>query len=206
MSWIKVIKYADSTGKLRKLYDRVKGPDDNVDNIMMAHSLRPHSMEGHMALYKYVLHHNGNALPKYFLEMLGTWVSMLNQCQYCVEHHFAGMKRLMAATNSGEAKADAIYSALKLNDLANDIFTPADRAALSYARTLTLQPSALNEKSIQLMRDAGYDDGEILEINQVSAYFSYANRTVLGLGVNTDGDVLGLSPNNSDNPGDWGHR
>jgi len=205
MSWIKIINYAESEGKLRKLYDRVKGPDNNVDNIMMAHSLRPHSMEGHMALYKYVLHHSGNALPKYFLEMLGTWVSMLNQCDYCVDHHFAGMKRLMIKEDSN-AKADTIYKALKFNDLAHDIFSAADRAALSYARTLTLQPSALNEKSIQAMRDSGYDDGEILEINQVSAYFSYANRTVLGLGVTTDGDVLGLSPNNSDKPDDWGHR
>jgi uncharacterized protein YciW len=56
------------------------------------------------------------------------------------------------------------------------------------------------------MRNAGFDDGQILEINQVVAYFAYANRTVLGLGINTDGDVLGLSPNNSDNPNDWNHK
>ena len=53
--------------------------------------------------------------------------------------------------------------------------------------------------------DSGYTDGEILEINQVSAYFSYANRTVLSLGCNTDGDIIGLSPGNSDDPDDWGH-
>jgi hypothetical protein len=39
----------------------------------------------------------------------------------------------------------------------------------------------------------------------VCAYFSYANRTVLGLGCSTKGDVLGLSPNNNDDPNDWGH-
>ena len=50
MAWIETVPYEESTGKLRKLYDRVKGPDNNVDNIMMAHSLRPHSMEGHMAI------------------------------------------------------------------------------------------------------------------------------------------------------------
>ena len=33
----------------------------------------------------------------------------------------------------------------------------------------------------------------------------YANRTVLGLGCSTAGDILGLSPNNSDNPDDWSH-
>jgi len=50
MTWIKIIPFEGATGRLRKLYDRVTGPDNNVDNIMMAHSLRPHSMEGHMAL------------------------------------------------------------------------------------------------------------------------------------------------------------
>ncbi|MFZ9021260.1 MAG: alkylhydroperoxidase, partial [Paracoccaceae bacterium] len=44
MSWIDTISYEESSGKLRKLYDRIKGPENNVDNIMMLHSLRPHSM------------------------------------------------------------------------------------------------------------------------------------------------------------------
>lgn len=95
MSWIKTVPYIDATGKLKKLYDRIKGPDDNVDNIMMSHSLRPHTMEGHMAIYKNVLHHTGNTLPEWFLELIGVWVSALNECDYCVEHHFAGMKRLL---------------------------------------------------------------------------------------------------------------
>ena len=42
MAWIKTVEYEDANGRLRQLYDRVKGPDNNVDNIMMAHSLRPH--------------------------------------------------------------------------------------------------------------------------------------------------------------------
>ena len=71
MPWIETVAYKDADAKLKPLYDRVKGPDNNVDNIMMMHSLRPHSMEGHMALYKNVLHHSGNALPKWVLEMIG---------------------------------------------------------------------------------------------------------------------------------------
>ena len=38
MSWIKTVPYESSEGRLRKLYDRVKGPDNNIDNIMMSHS------------------------------------------------------------------------------------------------------------------------------------------------------------------------
>ena len=64
--------------------------------MWMLHSLRPHSMEAHMTMYKYVLHHTGNSIPKWFLETLGVWVSRLNDCDYCVEHHFAGLERLLA--------------------------------------------------------------------------------------------------------------
>ena len=84
MAWIQTIPYEDADSKLKMLYDRVKGPDNNVDNIMMMHSLRPHSMEGHMAIYKYVLHHTGNTIPKWFLETLGVWVSRLNDNYYMV--------------------------------------------------------------------------------------------------------------------------
>jgi len=79
-------------------------------------------------------------------------------------------------------------------------------AAMAYARKLTEAPADMTEADVAALRAAGWEDGEILEINQVCAYFAYANRTVLGLGCSTKGDVLGLSPNNSDNPGDWGHR
>ena len=105
MPWIETVPYEASTGKLRQLYDRVKGPGDNVDNIMMMHSLRPHTMEAHMAVYKHTLHHSANTVPKWFLETLGVWVSTLNACGYCVAHHFAGLQRLLGDAPRGAAPA-----------------------------------------------------------------------------------------------------
>ena len=55
MSWIETIAYEDANTKLKALYDRVKGPDNNVDKIMMMHSLRPHSLEGHMEIYTHCI-------------------------------------------------------------------------------------------------------------------------------------------------------
>ncbi|MEO1029036.1 MAG: peroxidase-related enzyme [Pseudomonadota bacterium] len=202
MTWITTIPFAQATGKLRKLYERVTGPHENVDNIMLAHSLRPHSMEGHMALYKYVLHHSGNALPKWFLETIGVWVSLLNECDYCVEHHFAGLRRLL----SDDERADRIYVGLKARDIDGIELPDSYSQALVYARQLTLDPSGVTEDMLVALRAEGLSDGEILEINQVTAYFAYANRTVLGLGVSTEGDVLGLSPGNSADADDWSHR
>jgi len=56
------------------------------------------------------------------------------------------------------------------------------------------------------MRGAGFSDAEILEINQVAAYFAYANRTALGLGVVAMEATLGLSPSDSSNPNSWKHK
>jgi len=201
MSWIKTIAYEKADSKLKALYDRVKGPNNNVDNIMMMHSLRPHSMEGHMAIYKYVLHHRDNTIDKWFLETLGVWVSTLNKCNYCVEHHFAGLKRLL----NNDEKATQIRSAIETNNIENAPLENRQKTAMEYARKLTNNPGSIREESIEKLRADGFTDGEILEINQVCAYFSYANRTVLGLGCSTKGDVLGLSPNNNDDPNDWGH-
>ncbi|MCF4098954.1 hypothetical protein [Maritalea mediterranea] len=108
MAWIKTIPFEQATGRLKQLYQRVTGPNNNVDNIMMMHSLRPHSMEGHMAIYKYVLHHANNTIPKWFLECIGTYVSYLNKCNYCFEHHFVGMKRNL----NHDERADAIKAAI----------------------------------------------------------------------------------------------
>ncbi len=200
MTWIKTVPYAAASGRLKTLYDRIKGPDDNVDNIMMAHSLRPHTMEGHMYIYKYVLHHSGNRLPKWLLEALGVYTSLLNGCGYCVEHHFQGMRRLLA----DDGRAAAIRAALEA-EAPEGAFDGRELAMMRYAAALTRAPRAIDAGMIDGLRADGLDDGEILEVNQVVSYFAYANRTVLGLGVSTDGDILGLSPNDSGDPGNWSH-
>ncbi|WP_299502795.1 peroxidase-related enzyme [uncultured Roseobacter sp.] len=202
MTWIATVPFEQATGKLKRLYERITGPGNNVDNIMMAHSLRPHTMEGHMAIYKHVLHHSDNTVPKWFLEVLGVWVSALNKCDYCENHHFVGMKRLLG----DDTRADAIRSAISAADIEAAPLDTGQRAALRYAQKLTRTPGDMEIADVQSLRAVGFDDGQILEINQVVSYFAYANRTVLGLGCSTEGDIIGLSPGNSDDPDDWGHR
>lgn len=201
MAWIRTVPYEEAEGRLRQLYDRIRGPGGEIDNIMAAHSLRPHTMEGHMALYKHVLHNAANRVPKAHLEALGVYVSLLNGCHYCVAHHFEGLKRLLG----DDRRAEAVREALAADEPAR-AFSGRELESLVYARALTVDPRNLAESHVARLREAGWDDGEILEISQVVAYFAYANRTVLGLGVTTAGDVLGLSPSASDDPDDWGHR
>lgn len=200
MSWIKIIDYATAGPKLKKIYDRIKGPDDNIDNVLLIHSLRPHTLVGHMALYKNVLHNTNNKLPKWYLECIGVYVSYLNQCNYCVEHHFAGLKRLL----QDHQRANGFLEAIK-NDTLQHYFDRKYFSGIDYAQELTINHSSITEDTINHLRMNGFSDGEILEINQVASYFNYVNRTVVGLGVNTKGDVLGLSPGDSEDPDNWTH-
>jgi uncharacterized peroxidase-related enzyme len=188
MSWIESISPERADARLARVYQRVRGPGGEVDNILRVHGLRPHTLEGHMALYRNVLHHNANVLPEWLLETVGVRVSMINGCDYCVAHHVEGLGRLL-----GEGRAEGIVAALRSGELRDALDARAE-AAVRYAEKLTRTPAAIEAADIDALRAAGLDDGEILEVNQVASYFAYANRTASGLGVTTAGDVLGLSP------------
>ena len=174
-------------------------------------------------VYKRVLHHTNNTISKWKLEFLGVFVSLLNGCTYCFEHHFEGMRTLLLLQSDDkmEGYIDELYEALleyetnefddidDIQTMLQNIVIDSDEcdklmAMMSYSALLTTNPADIELNDIEILREIGLDDGEILEINQVIAYFNYANRTVLGLGVHTVGDILGLSP--SDNHEDnWSH-
>lgn len=201
MAFIKVVSPQQASGRLKKIYQRVKAPDGQVDNVLQVHSLRPPTLEGHMAVYKAVLHHSSNQLPEWYLEAVGVLVSRLNGCRYCDGHHAAGLERLLKA---GNLDFESYISALDNNE-PGDPFTPREQLGLAYARKLTHTPGQIEAADINALREAGFSDGEILELNQVAAYFAYANRTVSGLGVNTDGEVLGQSPETGGDESGWSH-
>ncbi len=201
MSWINVIPFTEATGKLKQIYNKIKGPNNQIDNVLSIHSLRPHTLVGHMSLYKNTLHHSNNTFPNWLLELLGTYTSYINKCEYCYEHHFAGMKRFL---NNNE-KAAKLRHHIEHNSLAKYL-SEKEYALIDYAHKLTLKANTLTKANISNLKDLGYNDGEILEVNQVVAYFNYANRTVMGLGVNTNGEVLGLSPSNKNNESAWEHQ
>jgi uncharacterized peroxidase-related enzyme len=198
-AWIRLIPYDESEGALRVLYDRVKGPDGRIDNVMKAHGLRPHTMEGHSALYKSVLHHAGNTTPVWFLEVLGVATSLANDCDYSVAHHTAGLCRLV-----GQQRGEEIYRALAAG-APERAFDGRELALIRYVVALTLRPQKFPKTQYDALREAGCEEADIFEANQVCAYFNYSNRLLNGLGVTTAGDSLGYSPPNTNKLDDWEH-
>ncbi len=181
-----MIPEAEATGTLRDMYDRARTPHGTVDNVMKVHSLRPHTMDGHVALYRSVLHHPDNTLPLWLLEVVASYTSILNDCDYSLAHHFTNARRLL----DGDARADEILAALEAGT-PEAVFDGKELALLRYAARLTTDVAGMTVQDIEDLREAGCNDGEILEANQVVAYFNYSNRLLNGLGVTTDGDAIG---------------
>ena len=87
-------------------------------------------------------------------------------------------------------KAEAIERALHARR-PQDALRGAELALLNYAEKLTLRPSEMLKSDIELLKSEGVDDGQILEANQIICYFNYVNRSLNGLGVSTEGDIVG---------------
>ena len=186
IAWIETIAPDEAAGVLTDAYAAASTPRGTIDNVMRAHSLRPHTMMGHIALYKAALHHPDNVLPEWFLEAVGTYTSILNGCDYSLAHHSHNARTLLGGGEKGEA---AIAS---LKERAPErTFSGKYLVLLRYVEKLTTSPAEMNKSDIETLRDAGVSDGEILETNQVCGYFNYVNRHLNGLGVSTDADVIG---------------
>ena len=54
---------------------------------------------------------------------------------------------------------------------------------LDYAVKLSLEPWDIKEVDVQELRDAGFSNAGILDIEQVTGYYAYVIRLADGLGV-----------------------
>ena len=185
-AWIHMIPDEDADQELLDILQLSRTPHGTVDNVMRVHSLRPSTMRGHVALYKAALHDEANTLPTWLQETISSYVSILNNCDYSLANHWANASHLI----NDKKKAEAIERALHARR-PQDALRGAELALLNYAEKLTLRPSEMLKSDIELLKSEGVDDGQILEANQIICYFNYVNRSLNGLGVSTEGDIVG---------------
>ena len=54
---------------------------------------------------------------------------------------------------------------------------------LDYAAKLTMSPAQVTADDLKHLRQAGFDDRAILQMNLIASWFNYINRVADGLGV-----------------------
>ena len=185
-AWISMVEDEEADDQLKQIFDVARTPHGTLDNVMRIHSLRPETMIGHLTLYKSVLHSDEITLPLWFLEVIAAYVSILNSCEYSLTHHWNNAVRLI----DNAQRVEAIQTALRSQSFENT-FNEKEIAILHYTKKLTCHVGNLKKVDVIKLKQAGCNDGEILEVNQVAAYFNYSNRVLDGLGVSFDGDKIG---------------
>jgi len=173
MAWIETIDEEDAEDELADVYERIADERGKIANIMKVHSLEPQTMLDHVELYTTLLF-SRSGLGREQREMIATVVSDANDCEYCVHHHAVALK----AYWRDEKRLEAFVAEWRSLDLSD-----RERAMLEYAERLTEAPDELRESDVEALREAGFDDREILQINLVASYFNFVNRIAEGLGV-----------------------
>jgi len=181
--WIRVIHEGQADTELSQAYGRIGGTRGRVANVFKIQSLHVKSMIAHLDLYMGIMYDNGG-LKREQCELIGTAVSAANKCPYCVRHHSEALNKYWRDHNR---------TAQFALDVANYPLEPTERAMVDYAIKLTETPNEMIKADVERLREHGFDDRQILSINQISGYFNYVNRSVLGLGVELENDTDGFS-------------
>jgi uncharacterized peroxidase-related enzyme len=75
-----------------------------------------------------------------------------------------------------------LVDTLKIDWRSADL-SAANRQMLTYTEKLTLSPWEMVEADVVALREVGFSDAAILDINQVTGYYAFVNRLADGLGV-----------------------
>jgi uncharacterized peroxidase-related enzyme len=164
MSRISRLDRTEVTPDLAALFDKVFAQRGNVPNMFRVMAHRPEIFATMQAHFGAVL--NTGTVSTKLKELIIVRTSQVNDTPYCLASH------TILARGLG-------WSDDQLNHLAEwskrDDFTPAEKAALRLAETVTRDAHAVTDEQFAELRNY-YSEGEIVELLCAIGLFNYFNR------------------------------
>jgi uncharacterized peroxidase-related enzyme len=164
MSRISRLDRSEVTPEMAALYDKAFAQRGNVPNMFRVMAHRPEIFATMQAHFGAVL--NTGTVPTKLKELIIVRTSQVNQTPYCLASHTILAKGLG-------------WSDDQLAHLAEwserEDFTPAEKAALRLAETVTRDANAVSDEQFAELRGF-YSEGEIVELLCAIGLFNYFNR------------------------------
>ncbi len=176
MAWIRTIPRSEATGTLKEAYDwQAKRLGDPTEFTQLG-SLYPEMVMQRLQLYKTV---EGcpSGLSPIERQMAALVTSVLNETPHCSSGLRLKLESLGADRRFLDKVCDAPRS-VRSGDARLD-------AIIEHAVKLTLYPGQVDEADIDALRAHGLEDLDILDLNNMVAYYCYTNRVTNGLGLKT---------------------
>ena len=180
--WIETVPPSDATGTLKEAYDWQAARIGEPTEFTQLGSLYPDLVLERLRLYKVVEHAPSNLSPEErYLAALVT--SNINGTVHCASGLVVRLDDLGAAARVVAAAGAPGRPPAEASQIAG-----GDRrleAILAYAIKLTRTPAEIAETDVQRLRAVGLEDIDILDLNNLVAYYNYINRVANGLGLRT---------------------
>lgn len=165
-------------GKAADLFGAITKQMGSVPNIFKTMANSPATLEGFLGFSGAL---GNGVLSPALREQIALTTAGANGCDYCASAHTVMGK-------GAGLEADEITNSI--SGQANDAKT---QAALTFARNITANRGNLSDGELQAVRDAGYNEAEIVEIiahvgvNLFTNYFNHIAATEIDFPVvNTD--------------------
>jgi uncharacterized peroxidase-related enzyme len=182
---LSVVGVADAPDEVKQLYARFRTTfgRPEVPGILQCFATHPPLLEHMMGLAETMLFYAG-ALGRANKEMLATFVSSHNHCDYCADSHGFFLRM-----NGGSSE---LLAAATTCDLQSTSLTSAQRALLQFVQKVTIDSSTISPQDVEGLRDSGWTDLQIAEAIHLAALFACFNRVVNAFGLPSQG-LLAMS-------------
>ncbi|MFJ2993826.1 peroxidase-related enzyme [Pandoraea sp. NPDC087047] len=170
-AWLDVVELDKATPEqvavLEESHPKAKTSDYYLFLVHQPEILRQRS-----AAFNAIMYAPGG-MPRAERELSTTVVSRINGCVYCASVHAQRFEQLA-----------------KRNDVIREVFdeprtagtTDREKAISQFSIALTEKPGDVRPEQLQVLRDVGLTDAEILDLIHSIAIFAWANRLMLNLG------------------------
>lgn len=174
MSWIAITEWAEAEGQLKDAYDWQAASLGEPAEFTMLGSLYPAIVEERLRLYRAVENCPSSLTP--IERQSAAWVtSLLNGTAHCA----SGLKLKLASLGMDGQAMTSVEDHPESASLDDSRL----EAICAHAAKLTSRPTEMTEADVQVLRGHGLDDLDIVDLNNMVAYYNYINRVVMGLGL-----------------------
>jgi uncharacterized peroxidase-related enzyme len=175
-----VVNEADAPDEVKHLYARFRTTfgRPEVPGILQCFATHPPLLEHMMGLAEAMLFSLG-ALGRANKEMLATFVSSHNHCDYCADSHGFFLRM-----NGGSSE---LLAAASTCDLQSSSLAEPQRALLQFVQKITDDSRAICPEDVEQLRAFGWSDLQIAEAIHLAALFACFNRVVNAFGLPSQG-------------------
>jgi uncharacterized peroxidase-related enzyme len=162
---------------VKSIYAKFRGQYGFVPNWLAALSVNPDTAYRLVTFYEHLFDAHRSHLTAAERELIAVVTSAANECSYCVFNHTQALASVLGDTVRAQRIAQGFHHVR---------LTPKEQALAEISERLSTHPGGVRDEDLQWLRTLGFTAQAVVEVLEISAFFSYANRLTIALNVVPD--------------------